>query len=106
MPTDTNPLIEPTLDVIRSLLNDVTGPDYLLGRPVDLETSFDIDLELESLEVVALAEQLRCRYGHQVDFISWLASLDLDEILALTVGDIVTHVVASLLSPGSVTVDA
>lgn len=87
------PTPEVVLDVVRSLLVDVIGPEYVVGLSIDLDTSFDVDLELESLEFVALAERLVQRYGDQVDFVGWLATKELDEIIALTVGDLVRFVV-------------
>lgn len=81
------------LDVVRSLLVDVIGPEYVVGLSIDVDTSFDVDLELESLEFVALAERLVQHYGDRVDFVAWLATKELDEIIALTVGDLVRFVV-------------
>jgi len=83
------------LETVRDMLVDVIGPEYLLDLPVDLETRFDEDLEIESLEFVALAERLLQHYGGQVDFVAWLATMELDEIIALTVGDLVSFIVAS-----------
>ena len=50
------------------------------------------DLELESIEFVALAEALQNRYGAQVDFVSWISQKELDEIIDLTVGDVVQFI--------------
>ena len=83
------------LEVVQDMLVDVIGPEYLLDLDVRLDTSFDQDLELESLEFVALAERLLQHYGGQVDFVAWLATMELDEIIGLTVGDLVTFIVAS-----------
>jgi acyl carrier protein len=77
------------------MLVDVIGPEYLIGLDIELETSFDADLELESLEFVAMAERLLQHYGEQVDFVAWLATMELDEIIGLTVGDLVTFIDAS-----------
>jgi acyl carrier protein len=74
------------------MLVDVIGPEYLIGLDIELETSFDADLELESLEFVAMAERLLQHYGEQVDFVAWLATMELDEIIGLTVGDLVTFI--------------
>ena len=70
-------------DVERMLI-DVIGDDLLLDGPLTMETSFDEDLQLESIEFVALSEQLLETYGEQVDFVAWLAEMTLDEIVALT----------------------
>ncbi|HEY8544748.1 MAG TPA: phosphopantetheine-binding protein [Acidimicrobiales bacterium] len=90
-----SPYTADVLEVVRDMLVDVIGPEYLLDLDVDLDTSFDQDLELESLEFVALAERLLQHYGGQVDFVAWLATMELDEIIGLTVGDLVAFIVAS-----------
>lgn len=83
------------LQVVQDILVDVIGPEYLIDLTISLDTSFDEGLELESLEFVALAEQLLQHYGGQVDFVAWLATMELDEIIGLTVGDLVSFIVAS-----------
>jgi acyl carrier protein len=83
------------LEVVQDMLVDVIGPEYLIDLSIGLDTSFDEDLELESLEFVALAERLLQHYGGQVDFVAWLATMELDEIIALSVGDLVTFIVTS-----------
>lgn len=91
----TSPYVAEVLEVVQTMLVDVIGPEYVLGLTVDMGTSFDTDLELESLEFVALAERLLDHYGGRVDFVAWLATMELDEIIALTVGDLVAFIVAS-----------
>ncbi|MEO6628068.1 MAG: acyl carrier protein [Aquihabitans sp.] len=78
------------------ILLEVVGDDLFLDEPLSMETSFDQDLELESLEFVALAEQLLQTYGERVDFVAWMAGMELDDIIALTVGQVVDFVVGSL----------
>ncbi len=90
--TDATPVA--VLDDVRAILRDVIGEDELLGIDIDLDTSFDEDLEVESIEFVALAEQLELRYGDRVDFIGWMAGMELDEIIELTVGQLVAFIVA------------
>ena len=51
-----------------------------------MDTSFAEDLELESIEFVALAEVLQELYGERVDFVAWISKLELDEIIQLTWG--------------------
>ena len=87
---------ESVLAEMERILVDVVGEDLLLDGPITLDTSFDADLQLESIEFVALSEQLLTTYGERVDFVTWLAGMELDDIIALTVGDVVGFVVASL----------
>lgn len=90
------PTSDEVLAEVRSLLVDVIGDDFLLDTEIELDTSFNEDLELESIEFVALSERLLERYGSQVDFVAWMAEMDLDEIIALTVGELVDFIVTSL----------
>jgi acyl carrier protein len=84
------------LATIGELLVDVIGEEYVLGLEIGMETSFNADLELESIEFVALAAMLREHYGARVDFVAFLAEKEVDEIIALTVGELVRHIDASL----------
>ncbi|MBX2800015.1 MAG: hypothetical protein KTR31_20205 [Myxococcales bacterium] len=81
-----------TLTVLISMLADVMGPDFDPTLEVGLDTSFSDDLELESIELVALAERVQAHYGSDADFVAWLSTLQLDQIIELTVGDVVRFV--------------
>lgn len=63
---------------------------------ITMETTFHDDLELESVDLVALSGQLREHYGERVNFATFIAERDLEEIIALTVGELVRYIVASL----------
>jgi acyl carrier protein len=78
---------------ITEMITEVIGVDELVGLEIGLDTSFQEDLEVESIEFVVLSERLMARYGDEVDFVGWMAGMELDEIIALTVGDLVAFVV-------------
>jgi len=80
------------LRTIEKLVLEVAGDEILLAGPVTMETTFNGDLELESIEFVALAEKLQVHYGSQVDFVGWISKKELDQIIALTVGDLVEFI--------------
>ncbi|MCC3774871.1 acyl carrier protein [Streptomyces sp. UNOB3_S3] len=63
---------------------------------VTMETRFVDDLDLESIDLVTLTAELRSQYGERVDFPAYFASLDIDRIADLTVGDLVHHIVERL----------
>src|SRR3989442_12662212 len=86
---------------LTGMLVEVIGEDFLMDVEVSSETTFNEDLALESIEFVALAEKLQERYGEQVDFPAFLAGLDIEEIMALTVGRLVDHITRCLGSPGA-----
>jgi acyl carrier protein len=84
------------VDDITRILVEVIGDEFLLDTEVTTETTFSHDLELESIEFVAMAEKLQERYAGRVDFTAFLAGLEIDEILALSVGQLAGHVARSL----------
>ena len=92
------PTLEPeaVLDTVVALITDVIGDEYASGLDIGMDTTFQEDLELESIEFTALAERLMETYGDQVDFMSWLADMDVDAIIAMTVGELVSFITTSL----------
>lgn len=64
------------------------------GIPIEvrMDTTFHEDLEMESIDLVTLAGMLAKRYGPGVNLAEYLAEKDLDEIIELTIGDIVQYV--------------
>jgi acyl carrier protein len=87
--------LDTIVDAIIAILVEVIGDEFLLDVEVTMETTFSHDLELESIEFVAMAEKLQERYAG-VDFTAFLAGLEIDEILALSVGQLAGHVARSL----------
>ena len=85
---------EEILRTVEKLVVEVAGDEILLAGPITMETSFNRDLELESIEFVALAEKLQLHYGSQVDFVGWISKKELDQIIALTVGELVEFIAA------------
>ncbi len=84
------------LNTVRELIYEVVGEDYAIDLEVEMETSFQDDLELESIEFVTLAERLMDTFGESVDFTSWIANMEVEEIIAMTVGQLVEYISKSL----------
>ncbi|MFE9794070.1 acyl carrier protein [Streptomyces goshikiensis] len=80
------------LTEITGMLVEIVGDEFLLSEEVTMRTTFNEDLALESIEFVALAELLHHRYGSGVDLMGFLAEKDMDAILAMSVGELVTHI--------------
>jgi acyl carrier protein len=79
-------------DILREvvgLLREVTGEDEAWAAGVTVGSRLDDDLRLESIELAELHDRMRQRYGERVDLLGYLAGLDLDEIIALEVADLV-----------------
>lgn len=80
------------LEKLGGLIRQVVGEDFLEGVEIGPETSFSDDLELESIEFVQLAELMQAEWGDRVDFVGWISEKELDEIIGLTVGDVVEFI--------------
>ncbi|MDQ3231535.1 MAG: phosphopantetheine-binding protein [Pseudobdellovibrionaceae bacterium] len=81
------------LNDVRTMIAGIIGQDVDLNdQEIALDTSFNRDLELESIEFVVLSEQLQNRYGKDIDFAGWLASKELQDIINLRVGDVVRFI--------------
>jgi acyl carrier protein len=72
---------------IVEILTAATGADAGWAASVTPESRLEEDLHLESMEMLALGDALRDRYG--VDLPALLTRLGIDELIALSVGDLV-----------------
>jgi acyl carrier protein len=86
---------EEVLGVVRGIIAEVIGDDYVAEIDIGMDTSFGDDLDVESIEFVAMGEALTAQYGDRVDFAGWIAAMDVDEIIGITVGRLVEHIVSS-----------
>ncbi len=87
---------EAILATVAGMIGEIIGEEYLEDLDVTMDSVITEDLELESIEFVALAEKLRERYGERVEFVDWIAGMELEEIIGLTVGQVVTFVESCL----------
>ncbi len=87
------------LDDVARMVRDVIGEEWAQDVPITMTTSFSRDLELESIEFVALAEKLKTKYGKSVDFVAWLSGMELRQIIALEVGQLVGFISSCLSQP-------
>jgi acyl carrier protein len=92
-------LHDQVLTELSAMLRDVIGEAWAEDVAITDETSFNRDLELESIEFVALSEKLQGRYGAAVDFVGWLGDMELEKIIELRVGQVVDFICTCLSSP-------
>jgi acyl carrier protein len=81
-----------TLPELAGLILDVTGEDAGWAARVTRAARLEDDLRLDSVELAALSEELRRRYGPSVDLAGHVSTLDIDAIIGLTVGDVLDYV--------------
>ncbi|MEL5960321.1 phosphopantetheine-binding protein [Streptomyces sp. CLV115] len=94
-------LEQTVLDEVTGMLREVLGEYEFTDAEITMSTRFHDDLELESIDLVTLSAALREHYGDSVNLAAFIADRGLEEIIALTVGDLVHHVVASLSAPAA-----
>ncbi|MFT3924947.1 MAG: beta-ketoacyl synthase N-terminal-like domain-containing protein [Myxococcales bacterium] len=92
---------ETVLADIAGMIRQVIGEEYAGDLEIGMETSFANEIELESIELVALTELLRERYGDTLDLPSWLGNMELNEIIALKVGNLVERIVLCMSEPAT-----
>jgi acyl carrier protein len=78
-----------------AMLQKVTGEDSRWAEQIDSETRLEKDLYLDSLEMAALCELATQVYGDKVDLAAFVSALDIDQIIGLTVGELVAQVAAA-----------
>jgi acyl carrier protein len=95
--TGTDSLLADTvLGEIDGMLRGILDEYGLDDAEIAMDTKFHDDLELESIDLVTLAGKLEERYGSSVNFAEFIAELELEEIIALTVGKLVEYVATAL----------
>ena len=62
---------------------------------INMQSRFQDDLELESIEMIALGDAVKTYYNKldrneiDVDFAAWLSQLSIEQLMELSVGDLV-----------------
>jgi acyl carrier protein len=81
-----------TADDLAEALATATGDESLLSVGINGATRLEGDLRLDSLDLAALSALLRDRYGTAVDLTGYVAGLEIDQIIGLTVADVAAYV--------------
>ncbi|HEX4091196.1 MAG TPA: hypothetical protein VHZ33_20995 [Trebonia sp.] len=85
-----------TADDVAEALAAATGDESLLTIGIAAATRLEGDLRLDSLDLAALSALLRERHGTAVDLAGYVAGLDIDQIIGLTVADVAAYVTGCL----------
>lgn len=73
----------------------VVGQDFYEESEITLDSTFAEDIEIESTELLEIAEKLMETY-ESVDFVAWLSDMDLEDIIDISLRDFVNFIVSSL----------
>lgn len=77
---------------IESFISEIIGEDFIDEYDVSMTSVLTNDLEMESIEIVELSEKIKNHYGEGVNFTEWMSNLELENIISLSVGDVVKYI--------------
>ncbi len=80
------------LEEIADLLCAALGQDSAWRAALTPATRLDGDLFLDSLELVAFGAALSARYGEHVELPAYVAGLDIDAVIDLTLAQVAAYV--------------
>jgi acyl carrier protein len=83
---------------ITAVIRQAVAEDWIQEFEIGANTSFNDDLDLESVEFVTIAAGLQQHFGEQIDLIGWLSTKSFDDLIALRVGNIAEFVSNSLVA--------
>lgn len=81
-------LVGEVIALVRAAINE----DWVLDMEMDAGTSLNRDLEIESMDFVAIANLMQQQYGDSLDIGGWLSGKDIKQLVNLTIGDLAGHV--------------
>ena len=87
-------------DQVAVLVREVIGEDFLLDQEITPDTSFSEDLAVESIEFVELSERLQQRFGRRANLATFVADMDIDAFMGITVGELADYIAAQLAPQG------
>ena len=86
---------------ITAVIRKAVAEDWIQEFEIGANTSFNDDLDLESVEFVTIAAGLQQHFGEQIDLIGWLSTKSFDDLITLRVGNIAEFVSNSLVAGSS-----
>lgn len=78
------------------MIAQATSEDEAWASAVTTSCRLEGDLWLDSVELAALAGLFRSAYGDDVDLMTFLTGLEIDKLIGLTVGDLVSYIAGCL----------
>jgi acyl carrier protein len=94
--TDTATASPGMVDEIAGILVEITRESSEWADRITPDAALEGDLGLESVELVEFGARLRERYGEQVDLAGFVATLDIDGLIDLTVGTVAEYVSSAI----------
>lgn len=87
-----NAVAAEVVDEVVALVREAINEDWILDMEMTADTSLNRDLEIESMDFVAIANLMQQKYGSAIDIAVWLSGKDIKQLVALTIGDLAGYV--------------
>ncbi len=81
------------LENLKQFIAEIIGADIAEELNITENSVFTKDLEMDSIEIVSFAEKVKLKYGKEIDFTSWLSGMDLDQLVDLSLNDIIEFII-------------
>lgn len=78
--------------ILKKFITEVIGAEFAEDMDITRESSFTRDLEMDSIEMVAFSEKVKLHFGPGIDFTGWLSNMDIDQLIALNLNDIIQYI--------------
>ena len=78
--------------VLKQFISEVIGEEFVEEMDITRASSFTKDLEMDSIELVSFSEKVKRYFGQHIDFTGWLSGMDIDQLIGLTVDDIISYI--------------
>lgn len=80
-------------ELLKKFITEVLGEDIVDELEITEYSTFTKDLEMDSIEIVALAEKVKNYYNDDMDFNGWIATLEMDQLINLRIIDIINFII-------------
>ncbi len=77
--------LEDVLPKLKKMIVDIVGEQFISEEEIKPGDNIHSDLEMDSIEIVQLADAIKVCYGTQVDVANWLSNMEIEDIIALDV---------------------
>jgi acyl carrier protein len=78
---------------VKAMIAEIIGDDVAEIVGITEKSTFLRDLDMNSIQIVALAEKIRSKYGDRIDVIGWFAKRPVLTLIRMNVSDVVKLIV-------------
>jgi len=80
--------VQRAVDNISTFIAEIVGEETAASLDITPQSRMLLDLGMDSLELVSLADRINQQYGAEADFHAWLARTPIKRIMVMSIGDV------------------